>query len=117
MKKIILLFLLSTIIAAQNMYRVGFGLNSITPAGNFAELSNTTVGFSFFSEYEIDENIIADVILVLSNFDAKIDKRNLNLSVVKKNIKNSSLMLGIQYKLLPNFFVTPDLYILVRHQF
>jgi hypothetical protein len=88
----------------QDIYRIGTGLNIINPVGDFAEYSNTTTGLSFFSEYEIDENIIADVTVITADFNAKIKERNLNLFSVKKNIKSTSLLLGIQYKLFQNFY-------------
>lgn len=100
MKKLFLIFILTfTTSFAQDIFRVGFGANGVFPVGDFSKYSTNSVGTSFYTEYEIDENITANVVVLLNKFDAKI---NLNNSKVEQTISTSSLMLGLQYKLINN---------------
>lgn len=101
--QILIYFCFAYSVFSQDIFRIGIGADELIPTGNFADFSQPSLGYSFYSEYEIDENITSDVIVILTNFDSKIKNSN---SVYRRTFINSSLLLAVQYKIYGDISVS-----------
>lgn len=90
---------------AQDVFRIGIGFNSVSPSGDFSNYSNHSIGYSFRTEYEIDEFLTSTVILSINNFSSKLPLASNSEIRKTREINSSELMLGLQYSLSKKFFL------------
>lgn len=99
----LIFLLLISCVYAQDIFRLGAGGNILIPTGDFADFSNTSMGYSFYSEYEIDEKLTSDVVVIISKFDSEIRNNSLFYS---RKFNNTSLMLALQYKIYSHIYLS-----------